>query len=439
MVNRERNVKNLLFACLAVGWTGLATANPVLLITNLPPYGSASPVGGVAIGSDPNQNAIALFIYVPGAGWWSKPACAQPLTPLGSDGSWSADITMGGSDKTASRVAALLVSTNYNEECIQGSGSLPTNVFARGLASAVVTRATPGKRWLSFSGYDWWVKAGTGALGPGPNYFSDSNSNVWLDASGQLHLKITNRSNQWQCAELVSARTFGLGNYRFELNSRVDNLDPNLVLGLFTWSDDPVYANREIDVECSRFGNPADPTCAQFVVQPYNLPGHLTRYSVPVALTNSTHLFIWESNRIRFESQRNGYSANPIAGNVISTWDYSLSTPQPGDENVRLNFWLMNGLPPTNGREAEIVIKSFQFAPLGASAPASLTNSALFQSGAFYFQLETQPDRRYEVQETSNLRDWITVDTILATNTVADFSEYFSGGQNRFFRAITLP
>ena len=129
----------------------------------------------------------------------------------------------------------------------------------------------PGPRWLSFSGYDWWVKTSAGQVGPGPNYFSDSTNNVWLDGQGQLHLRITNRSNQWQCAELVSARTFGYGSYRFQLASPADNLNPNAVLGLFTWSDDPAYADREIDIECSRWGNAADPNNAQFVVQPYDL------------------------------------------------------------------------------------------------------------------------------------------------------------------------
>jgi hypothetical protein len=74
---------------------------------------------------------------------------------------------------------------------------------------------------LSFSGYDWWVKSSAGKVGPGPNYFSDSTNNVWTDSLGQLHLRITNRSNQWQCAELISARTFGYGSYRSESARRV--------------------------------------------------------------------------------------------------------------------------------------------------------------------------------------------------------------------------
>jgi hypothetical protein len=39
---------------------------------------------------------------------------------------------------------------------------------------------------ITFSGYQWMVKEGTG-LGPGPNNWSANN--VWVDANGDLHLQ----------------------------------------------------------------------------------------------------------------------------------------------------------------------------------------------------------------------------------------------------------
>ena len=123
-----------------------------------------------------------------------------------------------------------------------------------------------------------------------------------MDSQGNLHLRVTNRSNEWQCAEVVTDRTFGYGSYRFELGSVVDDLNPSVVLGLFTWSDDPAYTHREIDIECGRWADPGDVHNSQFVVQPWNLAGHLVRYTVPAGLTNSTHLFTWQTNRIDFQS-----------------------------------------------------------------------------------------------------------------------------------------
>ena len=411
-----------------------------IIITNLPPYNSFEDLGGIAPGANPLSNAVAAFIYVPGSGWVSKPTCAQPLTPLQLNGSWTSDITTGGSDQLATRVAALLVGTNYNQPCVQGAAFLPTNVFAQAISTALVTRQSPGIRWLHFSGYDWWVKSSTAPVGPGPNYFSDSTNNVWVDGQGQLHVRITNRSNQWQCAELVSARTFGFGNYRFELASRVDNLNPNVVLGLFTWSDDPVFTHREIDIECSRWANAADTNNSQFVVQPFNPPGHRVRFAVPAGVSNSTHTFRWETNKISFQSQRGSYSPSPSPANVISAWTYSLDVPQSGDENVRMNVWLFNGAAPTDNQEVEIIIKTFTFVPLSPPQPALLINFNRSAAGEVQFDVEGESDRRYELSASENLADWQSLGTVLATNTLTEFSDTNSAGfDRRFFRAQTLP
>lgn len=422
-------------ACFCAG-----AAAPSIVITNLPPYGSTNNLGGVVLNAPPAACSVAVFIYVPGYGWVTKPNCAHPLTTIQPNGSWSADITTGGSDALATRIAALLVSTNYSQPCVLGSNSVPTNVFAQAIASAVVTRAHPGPRWFSFSGYDWWVKTSAGQVGPGPNYFSDSTNNVWLDGQGQLHLRITNRSNQWQCAELVSARTFGYGSYRFQLASPADNLNPNAVLGLFTWSDDPAYADREIDIECSRWGNAADTNNAQFVVQPYDASGHLVRIAAPAGQTNSMLLFTWETNRVSFQSQRGSFSPNPSPANVISNWTYTLTVPPSGDENVRLNLWLFRGTAPTDNQEVEVVISSFQFMPLGTPQPARLKAAAPFSASPFRFVLQGEFDRWYQVQVSTDLLAWEDLATMPATNPVVDFGDTTAGGfSRRFYRTATLP
>jgi hypothetical protein len=423
--------------CLGISLCRLAAA-PAIIITNLPAYGSTDDLRGIVANVDTTAYSVAVFIYVPGYGWVSKPTCAQPLTPIQSNGSWSADITTGGSDALATRVAALLVSTNYSEACIQGSAALPTNVYAQAKAAAITTRASTGVRWLSFSGYDWWVKTSAGQVGPGPNYFSDSTNNVWVDVLGQLHLRITNRSNQWQCAELVSARTFGYGSYRFELGSTVDNLNPNAVLGLFTWSDDPAYTDREIDIECSRWGNASDPTSAQYVVQPYDTTGHLIRIVLPSNQTNSTHLFMWETNRVTYQSLRGAYSPTPAPANVISNWTYTLTVPHTGDENIRLNLWLNSGTPPTDNHEVEVTIRSFQLVPLGTAAAPSLSNARQSSGTNFQFTVRSEFDRTYEIQSSSNLSSWQSLTTLLATNTSLGFQDVVTN-RRTFYRAAASP
>ena len=355
---------------------GVLQARPSIEITNIPPFGALSVLGGRVLNGAPGTHRVAVFIYVPSSGWWSKPYCDSQLTVIQPDGSWTADIATGGADAFATRITALLVGANYHEPCVQGSGALPASVTAQALAAVTVERADPGVRWLKFSGYDWWVKASPALIGPGPNYFSDRTNNVWLDSRGRLHLRITHCSNQWQCAEVVTKRTFGYGSYRFELESVVNNLNPSVVLGLFTWSDNPAYAHREIDIECGRWANTNDVHNAQFVVQPWDFPGHLVRYTVPAGLADSTHCFTWETNRISYQSLRGGYAINPAPTNILSAsvFNRAADVPPSGDENIRLNLWLINGHAPVGNREVEFIIKRFQFAPPGSPPPAGITS-----------------------------------------------------------------
>ena len=243
-----------------------------------------------------------------------------------------------------------------------------------------------------------------------------------------------------QCAEIVTARTFGYGSYRFELASIVNNLDLNAVLGLFTWSDDPVYAHREIDLECSRWSNAADLNNAQYVVQPSDTAGHLARFEVPAGQTNSTHLFTWETNRVSFQSQSGSFDPNPSPANLITNWTYTLAVPQSGDENVRINLWLYQGNAPSANTEVEFVIKSFQFVPLGPPQPAWLSNVSRLSGGQVHFTITGQADRRYQVQASENLTDWQELATVLATNNTVEFLDDSSAGlSGRFFRTVTMP
>lgn len=417
-------------------------AAPSIVLTNVPAFGSQDDLSGLVLDAAPATHRVAVFIYVPSAGWWSKPYCDPSLSVIQPDGSWTTDITTGGADANATRITALLVGTNYSEPCVMGPAVLPTNVTAQAVASATVERMDPNTRWINFSGYDWWVKASPGLVGPGPNYFSDSTNNVWLDELGRLHLRITNRSNQWQCAEVVTKRTFGYGSYRFELDSPVNDINPSVVLGLFTWSDDPAYTHREIDIECGRWADANDINNAQYVVQPWDWPGHLVRYAVPAGVTNSTHRFTWETNRVSYQSQRGSYSPTPATTNIISAWAFTdtSAVPQTGDENVRINLWLINGTPPTDSQAVEFILKSFVFVPLGPPQPAVLSDLQRFPAGQIRFSVNGQTDRRYQVQASPNFHDWQDLGILLATNTVINFFDTNSAGfDRRYFRTITLP
>lgn len=217
-------------------------------------------------------------------------------------------------------------------------------------------------RLIGFSGYNWWVKSSPGRVGPGPNYFSTSERNVRVDSLGRLHLKITKVKNRWYCAEIVSELSFGYGTYRFYLDSAVDNLDPNAVLGLFTWSDVPDFYNREIDIEFSRWANVANQN-AQYVVQPYTLPENILRFDEPSGLAQSTHSFSWTPNQVFFQSLEGLNATPPDPSYVIQQWNFTGAVPPAGGENARMNLWLFKGQPPTHGLPLEVIINRFEFVP----------------------------------------------------------------------------
>jgi len=209
---------------------------------------------------------------------------------------------------------------------------------------------------VTWSGLAWQVKTSNAAVGPGPNVFSKAN--VSVDGSGFLHLRIArDGSGRWTTAEIIGPTSYGYGTYTFVTATPLDAFDPNIVLGLFTWSDRAPYAHREIDVEVARWGNAADPTNAQFVVQPYAVAGHLDRFAESAAV-RTRQTFTWRPGQVTFASTNLGTGA-PIASYAYSGAD----VPKPGDERVHLNLWLFGGAGPTNGLAAEVVVEAFAFTP----------------------------------------------------------------------------
>ncbi len=86
-------------------------------------------------------------------------------------------------------------------------------------------------------------------------------SNVWLDAVANLHLKITQRDGKWSCAEVTMQKRLGFGRYQFQVSGRLDQLDDNVVLGLFNYLTRDVGhdGTNEIGIEFARWGSYKNP------------------------------------------------------------------------------------------------------------------------------------------------------------------------------------
>ena len=217
---------------------------------------------------------------------------------------------------------------------------------------------------IQFSGYEWEIRT-SGLSGPGPNLW-DAN-NVWLDENGDLHLKISHTADGWHCAEVTMTQRLGFGTYQFQVIGQIDQLDPNVVLGLFNYPTEDVGADatNEIDIEFARWGNPAW-NIGNFTVWPAQAGLKQVSETFPIELngTYTTHRFNWQSGQIFFQSLHGHTDGDE---NLIASWLYQPQEPsqfisqQPMP--VHINLWLFQGQTPTDGQEVEIVIHSFEFTP----------------------------------------------------------------------------
>jgi hypothetical protein len=248
---------------------------------------------------------------------------------------------------------------------------LPKPEFQSMDSSGMHSAATD--RSLLFSGYNWTVRSSENVpQGPGPNSFNESADSVWVDGDGFLHLKIRNYGGIWYCAEVYTNASFGYGTYLFKVHQGFENLDVNVVLGLFTYYND----TQEIDIEFARWGD-SQAENGQYVVQPYSESENLHHFEMPLKSLPSTHGFDWCEEYIEWFSLHStdfGLTTwDPSAvnwNNLVQSYYYQGdSNPLPRTERVHMNLWLMQGLAPTDAQEVEVVIEEFRFIPSGCDTP----------------------------------------------------------------------
>lgn len=210
----------------------------------------------------------------------------------------------------------------------------------------------PETRIINFSGYEWVVRTSNeNKQGPGPNLFSDSKDNVWVDNDGRMHLKIVEKGGNWYCSGVTLRKTFGYKKYVVYVASDVEELDKNVVGGIFTYKND----KEEIDIEFSKWSKTNNQN-SQFAVQPSYLVGNKTRFDLNLKSNLSTHFFDWNANKIEFGSYQ-GHTLSPKSNDVISTWTYTgANIPPENEERFKINLWLFRGNGPTNKKSAEMII-----------------------------------------------------------------------------------
>lgn len=217
-------------------------------------------------------------------------------------------------------------------------------------------------RHLEWSGLKWAVKNERRPVGPGPNRFSGSSKDIYVDSLGRLHLNIVKRRGRWRSTEVASFSSLGYGTYSFDVEPGATQIPGNAVLGLFTYDREPEDQHREIDIELSRW-NDGRQENLQCALQPAELE-HLV-HRVPMAETASgwTMSFRWAPGIVDCL-----ITTRDTVPRVITSHRFTRGVPRPGNEKVRLNFWLFRGHPPDTGAPAKVIVSRFAFEPLDPTA-----------------------------------------------------------------------
>jgi hypothetical protein len=234
-------------------------------------------------------------------------------------------------------------------------------------SSAWAQSTDGGPPTISWGGLEWNVKSHLGQK-PGPNNWSAAN--VTVDGNGDLHLAITNVGGTWYCSEVWTNATFGFGTFQWQILTPPDQLDPNVVLGLFLYGPPALGPDgtNEIDIEWARFGTTGG-NDGRWTVWPNTVgtpnPPAGARMPFSIALgtgSTTTSRFDWEPTSVAY-TMLSGLQAVGSSANTLGSWTYQPAVPSSGIGQspmpVHMNLYLYGGSPPTNGQGVEVVIHSF--------------------------------------------------------------------------------
>ena len=221
---------------------------------------------------------------------------------------------------------------------------------------SIAEKIYPINNSIKFSGYQWKVTHSPNKRSaPGNNYWRDNA--VWVDEKGYLHLTLTKDSetDKWFCAEISSEKKFGNGAYQFWIEGRVDQLDKNVVFGLFNYSGIDYY--DEIDIEFSRWGDPKNQNLHYNVYPAENTTAAIWGSSLEFSLNEpySIHRIIRANSSVKFESYYD------FQGRKIHTQLYSSPNISKKDMPIYINLWAFRSQPPSDQKNVELIIQKFVF------------------------------------------------------------------------------
>lgn len=272
--------------------------------------------------------------------------------------------------KFIASAASILVLTFTMVNCSQDLMESPEQVETKDLSLKSGTLITPVNGTIEFSGIQWNVRSGISSA-PGPNNWSPNN--VWVDESGKLHLQITYNATaaKWECAEISTIQKLGFGSYEWTVEGKIDQLNQDVVLGLFNYLSASRGGTKnagEIDIEFSKWGIPTLSKPGSFTVWPPNntkIRNWSYSFAVNAAQTElfTKHSFTWTSKSVSFLST-DGLGGK-IAAATYAPSKSSITIPQLPAPAI-INLWVFQGTSNSlpKDKAVEVVISRFNYKPL---------------------------------------------------------------------------
>ena len=166
------------------------------------------------------------------------------------------------------------------------------------------------------------------------------------------------RNGRWYCAEVNLTRSLGFGTYQFVVHDTA-HIGPSAVVSMFTYDEVSVDdSRRELDVELSRWGNPAGKN-AQFVVQPFYVPENVVRFDAPSGPV--TYTFRWQPESAAFKAIRG--SSPGASAPAISQHVFNSGIPQATGQTVHLDVYNFHLSGSSLQQPVEVVIEKFEYLP----------------------------------------------------------------------------
>src|SRR5262249_47529949 len=147
------------------------------------------------------------------------------------------------------------------------------------------------------------------------------------------------------------SRSLGYGSYRFVVQD-VAHLEPSAVFAMYTF--DYQGPSREMDIEISRWGEPADKN-AQYIIQPYVVPANTIRFNAPAG--KLTYWMDWQPGRVSF-STVSGSDASK--GPKIAQHLFTSGVPSAGAERIHMNAYSYGNNPHPMRQGFEVVVEKFE-------------------------------------------------------------------------------